>query len=79
MVKFAITKLQTLENILMEKDKKIKLGISIGDLNGIGSEIILKTFEDSRMLEFCTPIIFGSVKTMSCFKKHFESSIIFMV
>nr|WP_321221383.1 4-hydroxythreonine-4-phosphate dehydrogenase PdxA [uncultured Psychroserpens sp.] len=61
----------------MEKDKKIKLGISIGDLNGIGSEIILKTFEDNRMLEFCTPVIFGSIKTMSFFKKHFKSTINF--
>ena len=31
----------------MEKDEKIKLGISIGDLNGVGGELILKTFEDS--------------------------------
>ena len=77
MVKFANTKLRTLENILMEKDKKIKLGISIGDLNGIGSEIILKTFEDIRMMEFCTPVIFSSIKTMSFFKKHFKSSINF--
>jgi len=61
----------------MEKDKKIKLGISIGDLNGIGSEIIIKTFEDNRMLEFCTPVIFASIKTMSFFKKHFNSSINF--
>lgn len=61
----------------MEKDKKIKLGISIGDLNGIGSEIIIKTFEDNRMLEFCTPIIFASIKTMSFFKKHFDSAINF--
>lgn len=68
-------KLRTLENILMEKEKKIKLGISIGDLNGIGSEIIIKTFEDSRMLEFCTPVIFASIKTMTFFKKHFKSQI----
>ena len=61
----------------MKKESKIKLGISIGDLNGIGSEIIIKTFEDNRMLEFCTPIIFASIKTMSFFKKHFESSINF--
>jgi 4-hydroxythreonine-4-phosphate dehydrogenase len=61
----------------MEKDKNIRVGISIGDLNGIGSEIILKTFEDSRMLEFCTPVIFASIKTMSFFKKHFNSSINF--
>ena len=59
----------------MEKDKKIKVGISIGDLNGIGPEIIVKTFEDSRMLDFCTPVIFASVKSMSFFKKHFNSPI----
>jgi 4-hydroxythreonine-4-phosphate dehydrogenase len=61
----------------MKKESKIKLGISIGDLNGIGSEIIIKTFEDSRMLEFCTPVIFASIKTMSFFKKHYGSSINF--
>ena len=61
----------------MKKESKIKLGISIGDLNGIGSEIIIKTFEDNRMLEFCTPIIFASIKTMSFFKKHFGSAINF--
>lgn len=61
----------------MKKDEKIKVGISIGDLNGIGPEIILKTFEDSRMLEFCTPIVFASIKTMSFFKKHFNSEINF--
>jgi len=61
----------------MKKDEKIKVGISIGDLNGIGSEVILKTFEDSRMLEFCTPIIFASIKAMSFFKKQFNSEINF--
>ncbi|MEZ4793648.1 MAG: 4-hydroxythreonine-4-phosphate dehydrogenase PdxA [Gelidibacter sp.] len=61
----------------MKKAELIKVGISVGDLNGIGAEIILKTFEDSRMLEFCTPIIFASIKTMSFFKKHFDSAINF--
>ena len=41
------------------------MGISIGDLNGIGCEVILKSFEDTRMLDFCTPIIFASNKTIS--------------
>ena len=59
----------------MKKNSSIKVGISIGDLNGIGPEIILKTFEDPRMMEFCTPIIFANVKVMSFFKKHFESQI----
>ena len=61
----------------MEKEEKIKLGISIGDLNGIGGELVIKTFEDSRMLEFCTPIIYASVKTLSFLKKHFESTLDF--
>jgi len=45
--------------------KKIRLGISVGDLNGIGCEVALKTFEDNRMLEFCTPVLFASNKTIS--------------
>ncbi|MGR7812726.1 4-hydroxythreonine-4-phosphate dehydrogenase PdxA [Lacinutrix undariae] len=61
----------------MKKEEKIRVGISVGDLNGIGPEIILKTFEDSRMLDFCTPVIFASIKVMSFFKKHFKSSINF--
>jgi len=61
----------------MRKEEKIKVGISIGDLNGIGGEIILKTFEDNRVLEFCTPVIFASIKTVSFLKKHFHSGINF--
>ncbi len=61
----------------MKSAQKIKLGISIGDLNGIGGEVIIKTFDDSRMLDFCTPIIFASVKTLSFLKKHFDLSINF--
>ncbi|MFD2100112.1 4-hydroxythreonine-4-phosphate dehydrogenase PdxA [Flagellimonas iocasae] len=49
----------------MKETQKLKLGISIGDLNGIGCEVALKTFEDARMLDFCTPIIFASNKTIS--------------
>ncbi|WP_041632748.1 4-hydroxythreonine-4-phosphate dehydrogenase PdxA [Maribacter sp. HTCC2170] len=49
----------------MQESSKIRVGISIGDLNGIGCEIALKTFEDSRMLDFCTPVIFASNKTIS--------------
>ncbi len=61
----------------MKSAQKIKLGISIGDLNGIGGEIVLKTFEDSRMLDFCTPVIFASVKTLSFLKKHFDLTLNF--
>ena len=44
-------------------DKKIiKTGITHGDMNGVGYEVILKTFADERLSEFCTPIIYGSQK-----------------
>lgn len=56
----------------MEKPEKIVVGISIGDINGIGIEVILKTFEDKRMLDFCTPVIFGSTKTLSFHKKKLD-------
>ncbi len=61
----------------MKEAEKILVGISIGDLNGIGGEIILKTFEDDRILDFCTPVIFASIKVMSFLKTHFKSSINF--
>ena len=44
----------------MNKKKNIILGLSVGDLNGIGLEIILSIFEDKRMFDFCIPVIFGS-------------------
>ena len=63
----------------MTKDnqRKIKVGISIGDLNGIGPEIIIKSLEDSRVLDLYTPVIFANVKTMSFYKNHFKSKINF--
>lgn len=57
----------------MKKAENIIVGISIGDLNGIGSEVVLKTFEDSRMLEFCTPVIFANVKIISFAKKSLDA------
>lgn len=59
----------------MEELAKIRVGISIGDLNGIGGEVVLKTFEDSRMSDFCTPIIFASNKTISKLKNDLEINI----
>ena len=53
----------------MNKKDKIVVGISIGDINGVGIEVILKTFEDKRMLDFCTPLLFGSSKVIAAHKK----------
>ena len=41
----------------MSENHKIKVGISMGDPNGVGIEIVLKIFEDKRMFDFFTPII----------------------
>lgn len=60
-----------------KKAENIIVGISVGDLNGIGSEVILKTFEDSRMLELCTPVIFANAKILSFVRKNFASTIQF--
>ncbi len=61
----------------MKEKGKIKLGISIGDPNGIGCEVALRTFEDSRMLDFCTPILFASNKTISQQKNDLNINISF--
>ena len=42
----------------------IKIGITHGDINGIGYEMLLKVFQDPEMLEFCTPVIFGSAQVV---------------
>ncbi|QKJ31990.1 4-hydroxythreonine-4-phosphate dehydrogenase PdxA [Mucilaginibacter mali] len=45
--------------------EKIKVGISIGDVNGIGLEIIIKTLADAAILDYCTPIVYGHTKVAS--------------
>jgi 4-hydroxythreonine-4-phosphate dehydrogenase len=45
------------------------IGVSCGDLNGIGIELIIKTFSDNRLLELCTPVIFASNKVINFYKK----------
>jgi 4-hydroxythreonine-4-phosphate dehydrogenase len=52
-----------------EHPQKIRVGISLGDINGIGIEVIVKTLLDKEMLEFCTPIAYGSTKVTSYHRK----------
>ena len=52
-----------------KNDKAIKVAITHGDINGVGYEVILKTFGDSRMYDFCTPVLYGSSKVASYHKK----------
>ncbi len=56
-------------NTMKNKKNKIKVGISVGDLNGIGAEVILKTFQNNLMFDFCTPIVYASTKALSFQKK----------
>lgn len=55
-----------------KKSSKVKVGFSVGDLNGIGMEIILKTLEDNRICELCTPIIYGSRRLTNYYAKAFN-------
>ncbi|WP_158825564.1 4-hydroxythreonine-4-phosphate dehydrogenase PdxA [Mucilaginibacter lacusdianchii] len=45
--------------------EKLKIGISVGDVNGIGLEVIIKTLADSRIFDYCTPIVYGHTKVAS--------------
>jgi 4-hydroxythreonine-4-phosphate dehydrogenase len=51
------------------EEQIIKVGVTHGDINGIGYEIILKTFADIRIAELCTPIIYGSLKIAAYHRK----------
>jgi 4-hydroxythreonine-4-phosphate dehydrogenase len=53
----------------MDMQKPI-IGISCGDLNGIGLELVIKTFSDPRMFELCTPVLFASHKAIQFYRKN---------
>lgn len=57
------------------------IGISCGDINGIGPEVVIKALSDQRIAEACTPVIFGSGKLINFYRKsvpdaHFNYNII---
>ncbi len=54
---------------MMNPQQRPVIGITTGDLNGIGIELIIKTFSDQRLMEFCTPVIFGSNKVINFYRK----------
>lgn len=59
----------------MEQEKKIRVAITHGDINGVGYEVILKAFEDPTMLELCTPIIYGDPRAASYHAKALGSEV----
>lgn len=54
------------------ENRKIRVGITHGDINGVGYEVILKTFSDPTMLELCTPVVYGSPKVAAYHRKAME-------
>ena len=54
---------------MQPNNEKPVIGITTGDLNGIGIEVIIKTFSDNRMLELCTPVIFASNKVINYYRR----------
>lgn len=54
------------------ENKLIRVGITHGDINGIGYEVILKTFSDNRITELCTPVIYGSSKIAAYYRKAMD-------
>jgi 4-hydroxythreonine-4-phosphate dehydrogenase len=53
----------------MQHENKPVIGLSCGDINGIGLEIIIKTIADSRLLEICTPVLFANNKVLNFYRK----------
>lgn len=54
------------------ENNKIRVGITHGDLNGIGYEVILKIFADPAMAELCVPVLYGSPKALAYHRKALE-------
>ena len=54
-------------------NRKLTVGITQGDGNGIGYEVIIKAFSDERILEMCTPVIYGSSKIFGFYRKQIHN------
>ncbi len=61
------------------KDKKnnIKVGFTTGDMNGVGPEILLSSLINPELLSICTPVIYGSLKSLNYTLTHLELDISF--
>ncbi|MCM1076859.1 MAG: 4-hydroxythreonine-4-phosphate dehydrogenase PdxA [Bacteroides sp.] len=56
----------------MEQDKKIRVGITHGDINGIGYEVLIKALSDVRIAELCTPVVYGSAKIANYYRRGMD-------
>ncbi len=55
-----------------DRKQKLKIGVSIGDINGIGPEVIIKTFLDPRMTKWMIPVIYGSQKVFNFYRNQLD-------
>lgn len=53
--------------------EKPRIGITLGDINGVGPEVTIKALSDSRLLNMITPVIYGSSKVLSFYKKLLDN------
>ena len=58
-----------IEIIMSESNKRIHVAITLGDVNGIGCEVVLKALTDQHITEICTPVIYGSGKVLAFYRK----------
>ena len=58
-----------MDNQKKSSSRSIRVGISIGDVNGIGPEVVMKALSDNRILQDCTPVIYASSKVLNFYKK----------
>lgn len=63
----------------MSENRKIRVAITHGDTNGVGYELIYKTFDEPDMLELCTPIIYGSPKVAVYHRKALDMDVNFSI
>jgi 4-hydroxythreonine-4-phosphate dehydrogenase len=54
----------------MTHTHKPRIGITLGDLNGIGPEVVMKALQDHRIFNMATPVVYGSAKVISFYKKQ---------
>ena len=61
------------------EERRIRVAITHGDTNGIGYELIFKTFAEPEMLELCTPVIYGSPKVATYHRKALNTETSFSI
>ena len=54
------------------RDDRLVIGISLGDYNGIGPEVILKALQHNRLQKICTPVIYGSMRILNRYRNLFD-------